>query len=345
VTPGGNLSPVVVTPSSYNIPIKTSFRLSASATDPDGGAVTYCWEEYDKSGTTSYGQNWDEQSPGVNAPIFRSFTPTANPERIFPKWSSIIDDTIIVGEVLPLYARQLHFRCTARDNHSGCGGVTESTGSTIVNVINVDGKGFAIKHPSDEGIEWDKRKSHTITWDVAGTHDDPAINTPYVNIFLSTDGGSTFSDTVGMHIDNIGSYEFSLPSWIINMPNTSHIDNARILIEGEGNIFFDVSNHDFRIDTVDILETLDSSFVIKFINLNFVTNQITFTLEAPMDGSFDISIYNSVGIQVWNRALEKTTQLIEKTLDLSDLPAGLYIIRFDGPKYSLKKKFVKVHPK
>jgi hypothetical protein len=339
---GGNLPPVVIIPTSYNIPVNTSFRLSATGSDPDGGVITYCWEEYDKSGT-QYGQSWNEQSAGVNAPIFRSFFPIASAERIFPKWSSIIDDTTIVGEVLPAYARQLHFRCTVRDNNSACGGVTNSIGSTAVNVIS-HGPGFAVTQPSKAGVEWDKRKEHNVVWEVAGTNSAADINTQYVNIYLSTDGGNTFPDTIGMHVDNLGSYSFMLPSWIVNMPNSSHIDNARILIEAEGNIFFDVSNNDFRIDTVDVLEPLDSSFVIKFINLNVVANEITFKLEAPMEGSFLISIYNSLGELARQYPLKKTTQLVERTLDISDLTGGFYVIRFDGPDYSLKRKFVKVHP-
>jgi hypothetical protein len=167
------------------------------------------------------------------------------------------------------------------------------------------------------------------------------INTPDVNIYLSTDGGYTFADTIAMHVANVGSYSFHLPAWITNTPDTFHIDKARIMIEGDGNIFFDISNHDFRIDTLDILEPLDSSFVIKFINLNIVTDDITFKLTAPMDGQFVITISDAAGRLVRNINFDKTSQLVEKTLDVSDLAGGLYIIRFDGPDFTQKKKFVK----
>jgi hypothetical protein len=142
-----NLPPVVAIPSSYNIPINTPFRLKATGSDPDGGTMTYCWEEFDLSGLTSTGQSWDEQIAGVNAPIFRSFTPTTDSQRIFPKLSSILNDTVIIGEVRPIYNRQLKFRCTVRDNNSSCGGVTHSIGTTTINVIDEIGAGFSKSIP------------------------------------------------------------------------------------------------------------------------------------------------------------------------------------------------------
>lgn len=214
----------------FFIPVGTPFKLSAVASDPDGDALTYCWEQYDKDFFLS-----EIGAPEGNEPIFRSFLPTADPTRYFPRLSDLVRNRTNDSEVLPTYNRDLTFRCTVRDNNEIAGGInwqevrfksTDAAGPFVLNSLN-DSR---MSLPAGDYLE--------LTWDVANTDQAP-VNCQFVNIRLSLDAGFTYPVMLAQNTPNDGSA-------FIHLPDTT-VDFARIMIEAADNIFFDINDFNFEI--------------------------------------------------------------------------------------------------
>ncbi|HMG81769.1 MAG TPA: zinc-dependent metalloprotease family protein [Ferruginibacter sp.] len=235
ITTTGNNAPVVNAGSAYTIPVATPFVLTGSATDPDGDALTYCWEQVDVGGP--FGP-WN--GPTGDAPIFRSFLPVTSPSRYFPQLSDVINNVTTIGEILPSYSRTMHFRLTARDNRSVGGGVCFAETSVIV-----DGSSgpFIVTNPTATNIIWYGNDVQTVTWNVANTASYP-VNCSNVNILLSTDGGFSYSDTLVANAPNTGTAQIKVPMQLTN--------EARIKIESAGNVFYDISDNNFSIQNSEL---------------------------------------------------------------------------------------------
>jgi len=221
-TSTGNNPPFVQASAIYTIPMGTPFTLTASGGDPDGDAVTYCWEEFDL-GAASPPNNDDGARP-----IFRSFAPVGSPSRTFPRLSDILNGVSTMGETLPVTTRTMNFRVTARDNRSGGGGA--SSAATQMNVSSGAGP-FIVTQPAS-GANWSTGSIRTVTWNTANT-ENPPVSSANVRISLSTDGGTTFPITLVNSTPNDGSQ-------IVTVPGTP-TGTARIKVEAIDNIFFNIS--------------------------------------------------------------------------------------------------------
>lgn len=233
-SPTSNSAPAVDAGAAYTIPSRTPFALTGSATDPEGDALTYGWEQFDL-GTV-------EPAPPLvdagNRPIFRSFNPTVSPTRIFPKLSDVLAGTTTYGETMPTTNRTMHFRLTVRDNRGGGGGVDSDT--TTVASVSTAGP-FAITAPASAVI-WGGGTTQTVTWNVAGTTAAP-ISCADVAISLSVDGGQTFPTTLVASTPNDGSEPVTVP----DTPTTGA--TARVRVACVGNVFFAISRPSFTIGT------------------------------------------------------------------------------------------------
>lgn len=233
-----NHPPTVVAGPDYVIPRQTPFQLAATGSDPDGDPLTYCWEQMDVGPP----QTFSDPDNGTS-PLFRSFPPTTNSARIFPKLSSILQNTNSLGEKLPTTNRVMRFRVTVRDSQQmGAKGSAE----THVQVAASAGP-FRFSSHNTSAIY---RGLQTLQWDVAGTDLTP-VNVAHVNLLLSTNGGQTFSIALATNTLNDGSETIAFPS----------IDcaNARLKIEAVESIFFDINDANFTLTTGPIFTAIQKS--------------------------------------------------------------------------------------
>ena len=235
-TANGNSPPVIANIPNYSIPKSTAFVLRGNATDANGDALTYCWEQTNANGA-SFTQNNTPSPTATSGPNYRSLSPSTSPNRYMPELSSVLAGNLTpTWEVTPSVGRNLSFALTVRDNRVPNGGQTARENITV-NVNNVAGP-FMVTSQTDEGITWNEGSQQTITWDVAGTTAN-GVNTNNVNILLSTDGGQTFDVVLASNTPNDGSE-------MINVPNVS-APFCRIMVEGAGNIFYAVNSTPFAI--------------------------------------------------------------------------------------------------
>lgn len=227
-TATGNTPPSISTGSTgFTIPRSTPFELTASGSDANGDTLTYLWEQYDLGPTNPAGSLTDN-----GGPLFRNYSPSTSPSRIFPNPSPTSP-----WELLPSTTRALSFRVTARDNRVGGGGTNEA--SATLNVTSTAGP-VAVTAPNT-AVTWLDGTVQNITWDVANSNLAP-VSTANVRIRLSTDGGASYATELAASVPNNGSASVFVP---VSVPATTQ---ARIRVEAVGNVWFDTSNVNFTIN-------------------------------------------------------------------------------------------------
>ena len=338
ITPTGNTIPVIdpLPNNGLTIPVNTPFTLTGSATDANGDALTYCWEEWDLGPQGA----WNSGGTSTTAPLFKSRVPKTTGSRTFPDINVILAGYPVSpaatlgglkGETLPQVARAMKFKLTVRDNRAGGGGVASSGAggcqSSSVYQINVDGTSpFAVTSPNGGEI-YNGGSLQTITWNAVNTDQAP-FNVANVKISLSTDGGLTYPTIIIASTPNDGSEVLTIPSVVST--------TAKMKIEAIGNIFFDISNANFIINAPPAGFTFNSPAPVVSACPAATTMQTTLT--ATYTGGFTTPIVltgsvNPTGPAVTFGTNPLTTGTTSTTVVLngtSSLPAGNYVVTVTG---------------
>lgn len=237
-----NSPPVISAGTDYTIPKGTAFILTGTATDANNDALTYSWEQYDKQITTQ-----PPLATATEGPNFRPQVITTVPVRYLPRLSDVLSNNLTpMWEVISNVGREYNFAFTVRDNNiNGGESVTDFMKVTASNTAGP----FVITAPN-AAVNWTAASNQTVSWDVAGTTGN-GVNTPFVDILLSTNGGLNFNTILAENVPNDGSEIITIP----NLPGTTN----RILIRGHGNIFYDVNNQNFTISATVATFLLDAA--------------------------------------------------------------------------------------
>ena len=224
LSPFTNQPPTADAGANYTIPKGTAFILEGSGSDPDGNAsLTYNW-----------GQNDPAQSPGNAAPqstynvgpMYRSISPQQSPIRYMPNLRSVVQNNLTpTWEVTPSVARTLNFSFIVRDNDVQGG----QTASDLI-TVTVDNAGPFVVTSQNTTVTWNAGTSETITWNVANTN-NATVNCQNVTIYLSLDSGYTYPYTLATGVPNNGSA-------VVTVPAGATTTTGRIMVRGEGNIFY-----------------------------------------------------------------------------------------------------------
>lgn len=213
----------------FFIPINTPFQLTGSGADAEDEDLNFCWEQFDIGPLSELG------NPSGNTPLFRSYPPTESPTRVFPRIEDIVTNVSRREELMPDYARDMTFRLTVRDNHEGGG----ATAWEEVSFQTTDLAGpFMVLSPDTDRPMWEAGTYQPVVWEVGNTNREP-VNCQFVNIRLSTDGGYTYPYVLATGLPNNGSA-------MVPVPNIETVA-ARIKVEANDNIFFNISSQNFRI--------------------------------------------------------------------------------------------------
>ena len=245
-TSTGNTPPAItlITPGPYNVPKQTPFSLTASATDVNGDTLTYDWQQVNSGGAGGAATTVpNNDADNIARPLFRNYLPQTSPTRFFPSLQYILNNNnippsqtggFLTGELMSAMTRALGFDVVVRDNRAGGGGVNSA--SVTVNVDANSGP-FDVTAPNT-AVNWAGNSTQTVTWNVANTTNAP-VSAANVKISFSADGGQTFPTTILASTPNDGSQTITVP----NISTTQ----GRIKVEGENNIFFDISNANFTV--------------------------------------------------------------------------------------------------
>ena len=317
ITANGNFPPVVNAGLDYTIPRGTAFILKGAATDANGDALTYCWEQTDNQVSTQ-----PPVQTSTGGPNFRSRLPIASPDRYMPILSSVIANNLAPAwEVIPNVARTMNFALTVRDNRSPNGG---QTGRDNMVVTTAAVGPFLVSTPNT-AVSWTVGTNQTVTWAVSGTTTN-GINATFVDVLLSTDGGNTYPFLLASKVPNDGSET-------VTVPNSVGTTN-RVMVRGYKHIFYDISDTNFSIVAAT------SSFAVAYSGIEEQQNKsacqgtdVSYAISYSTLGGFSgTTTFSAVGnpagsTVIFTPATTSATGTVVMTVsNTNSSPAGLYNI-------------------
>ncbi|WP_433627159.1 reprolysin-like metallopeptidase [Chryseobacterium cucumeris] len=322
-TPITNNPPVVTAMNTtYTIPKSTAFVLTASATDPDGDAMTYCWEQVNSSlladgigkeaGTGDGASAIGSTTSGAN---FRSWAPTTSPTRYFPKLATVLGGAVkntTDFEAASTVARTTNFRVTVRDNKPG--GQAQTAYATQTVVVG-SAAAFTVNTTS-----LTPNVNSAIAWTVSGTTAAP-YNVANVKIDYTEDAGATWN-VLAASVPNSGSANVFIPASLAG--KTIHLRVSAI-----GNVFYAVNQA-----SVSSLLAVSEGENVKSVKI--YPNPVEDVLNVMnVSSSASYEIFNAPG-----QLIAKGT-IGEGKINVRTLVKGIYFITITNKEEKSTTKFVK----
>ncbi|WP_419420802.1 reprolysin-like metallopeptidase [Legionella sp. D16C41] len=196
-------APVIKLLTELVIPANTPFLLTAIANNGTNSRhLTYTWEQMDNEVSPQ-----PPSSEATGGPNFRSFSPSLNLTRFFPRLTALANGGPFTWEVLPAVSRTMNFRVSVRTNRLG-GSCNAYRNARVI--VDANAGPFVVTAPAT-GTQWAGNTWQVVTWQVANTN-LPPINASLVNMLLSVDGGNTYPYVVAKNLPNTGIGSVFIPN-------------------------------------------------------------------------------------------------------------------------------------
>ena len=315
----GDHAPVVKVGVDRVIPMSTPFLLQGSGSDVDkSDKLSYIWEQID---AYESGANTFPKTTTTKGPEFRTYNYSSSKVRLMPADTTILKGAIASKwESLSAVSRDLNFRFTVRDNHVGGG--NNKSDNVLVTVTNTSGP-FVVTSPNSL-VTWAGGSTKTITWDVANTTAAP-VSCANVKILLSTDGGKTFNTVLKASAPNTGTAT-------VTVPNVATA-KARIAVFAIGNIFFDISNADFKITTTAVAAagnaedaTAANKVIAATVSPNPAKDFFNVTFNASAKNAV-VTLSDANGKTVFSKSLPSVTQGQSEKVSVRGFTKGNYFLK------------------
>ena len=241
-----NQIPTVSAGEDKAIPKGTAYSLTATANDPDGDTLTYCWEQLDSGRVLASDFGPNQMSGSMN----RSLLPVSSNRRNIPNLTLVLANQLTeinpylgsAWETVSNVGRNLRWGITVRDrDQNNPNGVGFSAQDEVVLEVVESAGPFELITQAQSSTQWQAGGNEIIRWNVANTHVAP-ISTSDVNILLSTDGGQSFPISLAENIPNNGKASIVVPGDVAT-------NQARLKIEPVNNIYYAVNSANYSIAT------------------------------------------------------------------------------------------------
>lgn len=314
-TPIVNNPPVVAAMNTtYTIPKSTAFVLTASATDPDGDTLSYCWEQVNSS-SLSNGVSKTNIGNTSSGASFRSWAPSTSPTRYFPKLATVLGGAVkntTDFEAASTVARTTNFRVTVRDNKPG--GQAQTAYATQTIVVG-SAAAFTVNTTS-----LTPNANSAVAWTVSGTTASP-YNVANVKIDYTADGGITWND-LAASVPNNGSANVFIPASLAG--KTVHLRVSAI-----GNVFYAVKQA-----TVSSLLAVSEAGNVKSVKI----------YPNPAEDVLNITnVFSSASYEIFSapgQIIAKGT-IGDGKINVKALVKGVYFITINNKEEKTTTKFVK----
>lgn len=302
----------------YRIPANTPFELiapEATKTVASNSTTTYCWEQADKGTIDMVEANGGSATSG---PIFMSLDPDTNRVRVFPSYEKLAQNQYSsIGMRLPMVTRDLTFKVTARSIATDGFG-THNIIDSVVKLKAIAPGGFRVTAPSTN-VTWEPGQNYNVGWNVANTMTpSDSIMAGFVNIYLSLDGGLSFPLIMATNVPNNGSYNIQAPDL--------YTTQARIKVKAVGNVFFDVSHTNFKVNGNPVsVRGVDFSSNID-VYPNPASSELNVAIKGQT-GDYNLVLLNALGQEVWKGTIKNNL-----TIPVANLSRGLYFLHIQDIK-------------